>query len=198
VADSVAVVGRDPWIVAGPRYVLTGSPLVADATNLPVRASFVPWLGGALTERLVGEPGQVIAAEPAAHLPRPRWADAIETGGTAGDQDVGRRTALGESLDAPARPGTYFLTRGERRVGALVVDPPADESVLDRFTADELRGRLRAGRTVVAPDAASWATLAYRAAARRSLIEPALLVALGLLVVEAVVIGGRGLRSRLA
>jgi hypothetical protein len=170
--------------VAGPRYVLVGSPLVPDATNLPVRATFVPWLGSVLTERLVGEPGQAIDADAGAHLPRPRWADAIEG-------PDGRRTALGEFLDVPSRAGTYFLTRGERRVGAVVVNAPADESTLDRYTAEELKARLHTDRTVIAPDAASWSTLAFRAAARRSLVEPALLVTLALLVVEAFVIGSR-------
>ncbi|MEO7084770.1 MAG: BatA and WFA domain-containing protein [Gemmatimonadaceae bacterium] len=184
VAETLAVVGRDAWIVAGPKYVLIGSPLVPEATNLPVRAAFVPWLGGILTERLVGEPGQAIDADPGAHLPRPRWADAIEG-------SDGRRTPLGESLDVPSRAGTYFLTRGDRRVGAVVVNPPAEESILDRYTAAELKSRIRTERTVVAPDAASWSSLAFRAAARRSLVEPALLLALMLLVVEAFVIGSR-------
>jgi hypothetical protein len=134
----------------------------------------------------------VITAEPGATLARPRWADALESG-DAGDM-TGRRTALAESFEAPTRPGTYFLTRGDRRVGALVVDPPADESILDRFTPDELRDRLRAGRTVVAPDAPSWTALAFRAAARRSLIEPALLIALVMLITEAIAIGARSRR----
>lgn len=187
VADTLAVVGRDAWIVAGSRYVLIGSPLTPDATNLPVRATFVPWLGSMFTERLLGEPGQVIAAEPGAHLPRPPWADGIE--GTDG-----QRTPLGEMLDVPTRAGTYFLTRAGHRVGAAVVNPPPEESILDRYTADQLKARLRTERTLVAPDAASWATLAFRAAARRSLIEPALLLALAMLVVEAIMIGARGRR----
>jgi hypothetical protein len=183
-AETLAVVGRDAWIVAGPRYVIVGSPLVPDATNLPVRATFVPWLGSILTERLVGEPGQTIDASPGARLPRPRWADAMEN-------SDGRRTPLGEFLDVPTRAGTYFLTRGERRVGAVVVNAPPDESILDRYTADELKSRLHTERTVVAPDAASWSTLAFRAAARRSLVDPALMIVLALLVVEAFVIGSR-------
>jgi hypothetical protein len=137
-----------------------------------------------LTERLVGEPGQAIDAGPGAHLPRPRWADAIES-------IDGRRTAIGEFLDVPARAGTYFLTRGDRRVGAVVVNAPAEESMLDRYSAAELKARLHTGRTVVAADPAAWSTLAFRAAARRSLIQPALVVTLLLLLVEAFVIGSR-------
>jgi hypothetical protein len=183
-AETLAVVGRDAWIVAGPRYVLVGSPLVADATNLPVRATFVPWLGTIMTERLVGEPGAVLEAEPGARLPRPRWADAMET-------LEGQRSPLAEMIDVPTRAGTYFLTRANRRVGAIVVNPSANESSLDRFPANELRDRIRSERTIVANDPANWATQVFRSAARRSLIEPALIVALLLLVIEAIVIGAR-------
>lgn len=188
VAETLAVVGRDAWIVAGPRYVLIGSPLSPDATNFPVRASFVPWLGTVLTERLVGEPGQVIAAAPGAQLPRPRWADAME-GAT------GQRTPLSETLDVPVRAGTYFLTRGDRRVGAVVVNAPPTESVLDRYSTNELRARLQASRTLVTNDPSTWEATAFRGASRRSLIEPALLLALLMLVVEAIVLGARGRRA---
>lgn len=184
VADTLASVGQEAWAVAGPRYVVIASPIVPDATNLPVRASFVPWLGGVLTERLVGEPGQVLSSEPGTRLPRPRWADGLES-------LDGQRTPLGDPMEVPDRIGTYFLTLDGRRVGALVVAPPAGESVLDRYSARELSSRLRVSRALVAPDAASWAALAFRAAARRSLIQPALAAALLLLVIEALIIRGR-------
>jgi hypothetical protein len=186
-ADTLAVIGRDPWVVAGPRYVLVGSPLTADATNFPIRASFVPWLGNVLTERLVGEPGQVLEAVPSAQLPRPRWADGMQNAD-------GQQTPLGESLDAPARAGTYFLTRGERRVGALVVNAPADESQLDRYSPKELGARLQTSRTLVAATPSAWVTMAFRSAARRSLIQPILIIALIMLVIEAVAIGARAPR----
>ena len=187
VAETLAVVGRDAWVVAGPRYVLIASPLSPDATNLPVRAMFVPWLGEVLTERLVGEPGAILTAEPGASLPRPRWADAIEL-------SEGQRTAIGESIEVPTRAGTYFLTRASRRVGAVVVNPSAQESVLDRYRASELRERLGSERTLALQDAAAWATQTFRAAARRSLIDPALFFALVMLVIEAIVIGARSRR----
>jgi hypothetical protein len=184
VAETLAVVGRDAWVVAGPRYAIVGSPLTADATNFPVRASFVPWLGSILTERLVGEPGQVLEAEPGARMPRPRWADGIET-------VDGQRTPLTDVLEAPTRAGTYFLTRNGRRVGALVVNGSPAESQLEQFTASELTDRLHAARTLVAPDAPAWSSMAFRGAARRSLLEPALLLALVLLAIEAILIGAR-------
>jgi hypothetical protein len=46
--DTLATVNGRPWVVAGAangtRYVVIASPLVPDATELPVRAAFVPWL----------------------------------------------------------------------------------------------------------------------------------------------------------
>jgi hypothetical protein len=183
-AETLAVVGRDAWAVAGPKYVIVGSPLVADATNLPVRAAFVPWLGGVLTERLVGEPGQVVYAAPGAQLPRPRWADAMLNAD-------GQRVPLDEVLDVPLRAGTYFLSLGDHRVGALVVNAPAEESSLERYSAKDLADHLGARRPVVAPDPSAWVTMAFHAAARRSLIEPALIIALIMLVVEAVAIRSR-------
>jgi hypothetical protein len=188
VAETLAVVGREAWAVAGQRYVVVASPFTPDATNLPVRAAFVPWLGGVLTERLVGEPGQVIEAQPGAQLPRPRWADAMQT-------SDGARTPLGETLDIPTRAGTYFLTRGDRRVGAVVVNAPAEESSLDRYSAKDLREQLGPSHSLIASDAAAWINMAFRAAARRSLIQPALVFALLMLVIEAVAIGVRQRRA---
>jgi Aerotolerance regulator N-terminal len=187
-ADTLAVVGREPWIVAGPRYVLVGSPIVPSATTLPVRASFVPWLASVLTERLVGEPGQVITASPGSRISRPRWADALEGPDRA-------RITLGEMIDVPNRAGTWFFTRGDRRVGALVVGAPPGESILDRYSRDELALRLDGRRTVKPTSRASWASMAFRAAARRSLIEPALILALALLCFEAIAIGARTRRA---
>src|SRR5262249_39185065 len=133
-------------------------------------------------------PGQVVASEPGKHLPRPRWADGIET-------VDGQRSPLGDALEVPARTGTYFLTSNGRRVGALVVAPPPGESVLERFTPRDLAARLRVTRALLAPDPHTWSSLSFRAAARRSLIEPALLAALMLLLVETAVIRRRTLQQ---
>lgn len=186
-AETLAVVGRDAWAVAGQQYVILASPLTPEATNLPVRAAFVPWLGSILTERLVGEPGQVINSEPGSLLARPRWADAIQTAD-------GQRVPLAETLEVPTRAGTYFLSRGERRVGAVVVNPSAEESSLDRYSVKDLREQLGPSHTLTAPDIGAWVSLAFRAAARRSLIQPALIFALLMLIVEAIAIGVRSRR----
>jgi hypothetical protein len=77
----------------------------------------------------------------------------------------------------------------------VVANAEPEESSLDRFTAGELNDRLIAGKAVVARDAAAWSSMAFRAGARRSLIQPALIVALIMLTVEALAIGARGRRT---
>jgi len=189
VAETLASAGREPWIVAGPRFVLVASPLTPDATTLPIRASFIPWLAETLGERLVGEPGHVLYAAPGAALRRPQWADAVETPSGA------RELLADERIRAPDRPGTYFLTAGARRVGAIAVNPEPAESVLDRLSAEELRARFRARRISVAPTPEGWASEAFRSAAGRPLTAPLLLLALLTLAVEGFVAGAGGTRK---
>jgi hypothetical protein len=183
-ADTAARVGREPWIVLGPRYAIVASPIDPTATTFPIRAAFVPWLASMLTEHLVGEPGGVVAATPGQSLPRPRWADAVEDLG-------GARSALGDDLQAPAHAGTYFLERSGRRVGALVVNPESSESVLDRVTADELGRRIHARQVIAAADRPQLNSLSFRSASRRSVGEPILFLALALLVAEGLLVGTR-------
>ena len=74
VADTLARAGGDAWAVAGDGYVLVASPLAADATDLPLRATWVPWIGAAISDRLGGEAGAVTEAAPSAPITRPSWA----------------------------------------------------------------------------------------------------------------------------
>ena len=140
-------------------------------------------LATVLTERLVGEPGGIVAASPGQALARPRWADAIEDA-------TGARTVLGDDLQAPARSGTYFFERG-RRVGALVVNPESSESVLDRLPARELAARVKARQLLTAADRVQLAGLSFRSAARRSVAEPILVAVLALLALEALLVRSR-------
>lgn len=183
-ADTLARVGQEPWIVAGPRYAIVASPIDPAATSFPIRAAFVPWLATVLTERLVGEPGGVVNATPGEVLPRPRWADALEGSG-------GARVALSDQLEAPARTGTYFLDRAGRRVGAIVVNPEWRESVLDRLSASELARHIRARQVLPARDRAQFSSFSFRSAGRQSIAEPLLIVALVLLGLEAYFVGAR-------
>ncbi|HET7583513.1 MAG TPA: VWA domain-containing protein [Gemmatimonadaceae bacterium] len=184
-SDTLATAGGAPWIVAGPGYVLVASPLMPDATDLTVRAAFVPWLDDVLTQRLGGARGAVIEATPRAVVERPPGSEMLVLPG-------GERLPLsGDSVEAPARAGVSFFEGGGERVGALVVAPEADESVLDRLDERALRDRLRAREARVVSDADALAHLVFASAPRRYLAAPLLALALAALAVETALVGGR-------
>jgi hypothetical protein len=177
VADTLAVVGQDAWIVSGRGYVLLGSPVDASATSLPITATFLPWLGDVLASRLHGDAGVLRAATPGQRVSVPSGVEAIE--GTDG-----RRIAVsGSSVEAPGIAGTYFLIQGARRAGGLVVNPEVEESRLDRWPTGELASRLARGARVT-DDREAWVDLAFTGAARQSLVGPLLLALLLVLAAE--------------
>jgi len=192
-AETLAVVGREPWIVSGPRYVLVGSPLAPDATSFPVSATFLPWLADVLSSRLHADPGSGRFASPGERVTLSKGVDALEN--AAG----GRIPLSGEaSLDAPATAGTYFFIQGARRVGALIVNPEVAESRLERWggeAGDDLAERVvsTGGRARGARDQNEWVRLSFSGTARRQLMVPllfAILVTLGVEMVAATT-GGR-------
>jgi len=189
-ADTLASAGREPWIVAGPAYVLVASPLDAQATTLPIRAAFVPWLADVVTQRLAADPGTVVGAAPGALVPRPPAADALEPAGSA------ERIPISEDrFAAPSRAGVYFYVRGTRRAGALVVNPESEESLLARLDRRELTRRIEGARTTAFADAAAWRDALFSTAARRPLLLPFLLAALAALVVESLLTRGGRVRT---
>ena len=180
-AETLAVVGRDPWIVAGPGYVLAGSPLLPSATSLPVSAAFLPWLADIVASRLNAEPGTVRSATPGQRVAKPVGVDAIESAS-------GNRTSVpGSSFDAPLTTGVFFFVRGSRRVGALVVNHEVDESRLDRWPLAEIGARVADAEVRVVKDRDVWVKDAFAGVARRSLVVPLLIVLLLVLAVETVV-----------
>jgi len=197
-ADTIARAGATsaPWAVAGPGYVLIASPLEPSATTFPLRASFVPWVGELLTQHMrSGEPAVpgrggttagrsgALQAAPGETIHRPEWAGEIE------EPDGTRRAIGGSMMEAPARPGVYFLHRlGGERAGALVVNGEARESELRRLPPAELASRVRGRRVSVYVDAQRWASAAFDASAERPLAAPLLAAVLGLLVLEALVV----------
>jgi hypothetical protein len=189
-AETLAVVGREPWIVSGPRYLLIGSPLVPEATSFPVSAAFLPWLGEVLSSRLHADPGGGRSAAPGERVTLPSGVEALESA------SGGRIPLTGEqSVEAPSTAGTYFFIQGTRRVGALVVNAEPAESRLERWGADDLEERIvtSGGETRVARDANEWVQLAFKGTARRQLAVPLLVVILLTLGAEAVAAtaGGR-------
>lgn len=142
VSDTVATAGGDAWIVAGPGYVLVGSPLSHEATDLPIRAPFIPWLADVLGQQLGAQGSLLMRAAPGKRV---RFAE-----GTSGLESAdGDTLAVPADSTAPARPGVYFLRRGEERIGALVVNVEPEESNLARLEARALADRLGRDAEVV-------------------------------------------------
>ncbi len=182
--DTIATAAGEPWMVAGPGYVIVASHLDPAATTLPVRASFVPWLADVLALRLgapAGDLGTPLHVRPGAVLRLPAGVSALESA-------AGARRSVGTEVNAPAERGVWFMLRGARRVGALVVEASADESSLARWAAPELAGRITTGRVDATSSADRWAGDAFAGGSRRPALIPLLVLALLLLGAEAVAV----------
>jgi hypothetical protein len=179
-ADTLATASGEPWVVAGPDYVLVASPMSAEATGLPVSAPFLPWLSNLLSQRLTREGSGLIRADPGAPIRLPAGVTGFE-----GDSQV---YSVGAAATAPSRAGVFFLRRGEERVGALVVNPEREESRIDRLSRTELKSRLRARDVVVTADPAELVAHAFDPSAQRPLQAVLLLLALACLVAEMIVV----------
>ena len=179
-SDTVARVGGAPWAVAGEGYVLVASAADASATDLPVRAAFIPWLDMLLSQRLAQGTGAAIAAVPGATVRVPTGVDALE----APDGST-RAVTAGAAVVAPWTAGVHFWRRGGERAGALVVNGEPRESDLARLAPDSLAALL--GATVAPADAGAATAALYSAGGRRTLARTFLALALLLLVAESVV-----------
>jgi hypothetical protein len=101
----------------------------------------------------------------------------------------GSRILFVDSLPAP-ESGVYFMVKGGRRAGALVVNPPAAESRLERWSASALASRIGDGRSLSgSPDALPKA--AFRVASTRTLLAPLLIATLVILLVESLLVSAR-------
>jgi hypothetical protein len=186
-ADTVAHVGAEPWIVASERYVLIGSPLIPEATSLPISAGFVPWLGDVLAQQLGGEAGRVLTLVPGAEFRAPQGTTALES-------SEGQTVPLDAAAPrAPMRQGVYFLRRGPTRVGAITVNAEAEESDLRRLNEGALAARIRGRDVVVLRDAGAWRNAAFAAGNRRPL-GTLFLILLLLVVAAETVVARSGLR----
>ena len=183
--DTLATAAGEPWMVAGPGYVLLGSRIDPSATTLPVRAAFVPWLADMVGLRLgapAGDAGAPLVATPGAPLRLPAGADAIES--VSGS----RRSVSGADAIAPAERGVWFILKGARRIGAIVVNAPPLESQLARLPADGLAARLGSSRSRAAQSAGDWVRDTFAAGTRRPIMTPLLILAVLLIAAEAIAV----------
>jgi hypothetical protein len=179
--DTLARAGGDAWAVAGDGYVLVASPLTAEATDLPLRAAWVPWIGAAISDRLGGEAGAVIEVAPSARVARPAWSRELEW------PDGSVHAAAEAQMRAPNRAGVYFWRRGTARGGALVVNAEIVESDLARLTPAAFAAKFSGGQVAVIGDAPKWTATVFAVTGRRALEGTFLIVALLLLGAEAAV-----------
>ncbi|MDQ8155908.1 MAG: BatA domain-containing protein [Gemmatimonadota bacterium] len=186
--DTVATVGGAPWAVAGDGYVLVASPATDEATDLPVRAAFVPWIDRLVSQRLVDGSTGVSTAVPGAMVRVPAGVDGLELA-----SGPVRPVAAEEAISAPWAAGVAFWRRGATRVGALVVNAEPSESDTGRVTVDTLATRLGARTVDAAPDGLGRAVFA--AGGARSWSRALLILALLLLASEWLV-AGRGFGRR--
>lgn len=177
--DTLVRAGGAAWVVAGDGYVIVGSPLAPAATSLPVRAAFVPWLGELLTQRLSGEPMILRDFAPGVRVQLPPWVT-----GWAPAAGGATESVVEGAVTSPAAPGVYFLLRGPTAVGAMVVNPEPEESVLQRLSSSTLRSRLGGRNSTVTSDPDTFLRAAFDPAAGRSLAIPLLAATLAALVAE--------------
>jgi hypothetical protein len=180
VADTLATASGEPWVVAGDRYVIVASPLDPQATSLPVRAAFLPWLADVLGQRLASDNSALFTATPGSRVRLPAATTGLE-------RDDGQVIAAAPDMAAPPRAGVYFLRRAADRIGALVVNPEPAESRLERLDGRELAARIRGDRLVTG-DLARFRRAAFTSGARRPLQTTLLAVALGFLLAEMLVV----------
>lgn len=178
--DTLARVGGAPWAVAGEGYVLVASAAEATATDLPVRAAFLPWLDDLIAQRLVVGTVGVVESVPGATVRVPALAEGLE----APDGTVNAVSA-GAVIDVPWLAGVHFWRRGTDRVGALVINPEPRESDLARLAPDSLAMQL--GATAASADPAAAGRAAFAAGGSRALARTFLLLALLLLIAETLV-----------
>jgi hypothetical protein len=178
--DTLATAGGVPWVVAGDEYVLVGSPIDPDATDLPLRAGFVPWLLESLSRRL-GDDGQIVEAHPGQSLSGFGSITALER------PDGSLIPLTGDRVTVPNNAGVYLLRRQTSRVGALVVNPEPEESDVGQGAGQGAQFLSHvSGRSVTVkatPDA--WRSSIFQQAAGRSLLPPFVALALLALILEA-------------
>ncbi len=175
--DTVAMAGAAPWVVAGAGYVLVGSPVDVDATDLPLRADFVPAVRQLVARRL-GADGGVVAVAPGGSVAVPEGITAVE------GVDGVVRPVTGRRWTAPSQAGVAFFRRAEARVGAVQVNPEREESMLQGGTGTALGAAWR-GTTVETPATGeAWGRRVLAQGAGYALVLPLLLLALAALVVD--------------
>ncbi|MHB0964678.1 MAG: BatA domain-containing protein [Gemmatimonadaceae bacterium] len=177
-ADTLVRAGAEPVVVAGEGWVLAAFAFDPADTDLPLRASFLPWLDRTIARRLAADAGPVLDAVPSAWVARPSWATGLE------GHDGAVEPLRGARFRAPAAAGVYFLRRGAERAGAVVVAAESAESVLDRDRARAIAARFAGREAEGVDDVARLTARAWSGDSPRPILAGLLLGALILLAAE--------------
>ena len=169
----LATAGGVPWIVRTGEFILLGSRLEPEWTDLPVSAGFVPFLDLLLNRVARGEVA-LVAGSPGDPVIMPDQVTEVR-------RDTVRRPVEGGGRFRPPATGVYWLLAGADTVGALAVNPDPRESRLEP-PADGAVRRLWPGAWMRSLDEAGEA--AFASAARRDLRTPLLLGAVLLGMIE--------------
>lgn len=180
----------EPWMVSartgsGRPVLLLASPLVPDATTLPVSPEMIP-----LVEWMVaGWPPAFrssTASETGEPLTLPPGAEAVR----APDGTL-HRVDGNQPFRATGDPGIYEVMADDSVVSRLAVNPPGAESLLERLEPDDVLRRIPPPvRLVDGPDA--WSSRVFLERRGSEPWRPLLLAALLLLVGEGLLAAGGG------
>jgi hypothetical protein len=164
-----------PWLVSGTTsdgvgYLLLGSPMTPEASDLPVSAAMVPFL-----DVLIGNWARRAAAE----------ATVLEGGATLRLPDRARTVQLPDGSEVPVEggapfsatgPGNYAVFDGERTVLALSVNAPLRE-------ADLAAGREESW--IRGMDVADWRASIYKARRGKLAWRPLVVLLILISIIEA-------------
>ncbi len=197
VADGEETEGRvqallesgEPWIVTGTTeggpYLLLGSPVDAEATNLTVSAPMLPLVEWMVARWPFRDARRDFAVGDALELP---------DGVTAVGDPTGAVTPAGPSARVIARaPGIYRLMADDSLVQQVAVNPPEAESMLERASEAALGELLGDDHDRVG--ASSWRRSVFASRQGTELWRWLLAAALALLLAESRV-GATGRRAR--
>ena len=182
-----------PWSVAGrdaddTPYLLVGTPLEPEHTNLPVSPAMIPFIDWMVSGWQNGGGGRSLTAGDPMALP----------GGVTGVEDPSGTLHATDGTPVFAKTGEagiYRLLAGDVVLEKVAVNPPEAESRLARLEGDAARARLGPGVELVESDA-EWAGEAFGARRGLEVWRPLLLGALLLLLVEAWAAGGSARGAR--
>lgn len=170
-----------PWLVEGATEhgtsLLLASPLVPEATDLPVTARMVPvvdWMANRWAARILA-PAEIATGQP---IPVPPGATAI----AAPDGTLHRLSGTEVPRAAPAA-GIYRVMAGDSVAAVIAANVPPAESKLERLTEDELSEWLGKSGSIVT-DTAGWRRAIFVQSGQLEIWRPLVAAGLMLLLVE--------------